>query len=56
MGRPRVWLIVKRGSGPEIQISTSTGRRKAKGSSVCIESKIGKNDIYSQVINLIKLP
>ena len=52
MDRPPLWPIVKLSSGLKIQISTSITRWKTKTSSVCIESKIGKNNTFSQVIEL----
>ena len=53
MDRPELWSIVKLDSEPEIQISMNISRRKAKISLACIEIKIGKNGIYSQLIELI---
>ena len=47
-----LWPIVKLGSGSKIQISTNISRRIAETSSVCIKTKIGKNDTLSQMIEL----
>ena len=57
MDRPLLWPIVKLSSGPKIQISTNISRRKAKTIfSVGIEIKTGKNDTFSQLIELINHP
>ena len=52
MDRPPLWPIVKLGSGPKIQISTSRSRRIAKISPVCIKPKLGENGRHSQLIEL----
>ena len=36
-----------------MQISANISRRKPKTSPVCIEVKLGKNDTFSQLIELI---
>ena len=53
MDRPSPGPIVQLNSEPKIQITTNTSRRRAKISSACIEIKIGKSDIFSQLIELI---
>ena len=53
MERPSLWPIVKLDSKPKIQISINISRRRAKISSACLEIKLGKNDIFSQLIELI---
>ena len=50
MNRP---LLVKLSSGPKTQISANISRRRAETGSVCIEIKIGQNDTFSQLIELI---
>ena len=52
MDRPPLWPIVKLSSGPNIQISANISQRKAKTSAVCVDVKMGKNDIFSQLIEL----
>ena len=52
MEGPTPGPIVKLGSGPKIQISTNIDPRIANTSSVCIKTKIRKNDALSQLIEL----
>ena len=52
MDGPTLGPIVKLGSGRKIQISATIDRRRAKISSVCINTKLGKNDTLSQLIEL----
>ena len=52
MDGPPLWPIVKLSSGPTIQLSRNISQRKAKISSVRIKVEIGKNDIFSQLIEL----
>ena len=52
MDRPPPWPIVKLSSGRKTQISANIIPRRAKTSEVCIESKIGNNDTFSQLIEL----
>ena len=51
--RPSLRPIVQLSSEPKIQILTNISRRITKISSACIEIKIGKNGIFSQLIELI---
>ena len=53
MDRPSLWPIVKLNSEPKIQLSTIISRRRAQISSACMEIKINKNEIFSQLIELI---
>ena len=52
MDGPTLWPIVRLGSGPKNQISTNIGRQLAKTSSVCIKIEIGRDDIFSQLVEL----
>ena len=49
MDPPPLWLIARLGSGPKTQISTNISRRIPKTSSICIKTRIGKNDVFLQL-------